>query len=305
LQPSAHKTPLLASVIIPSSGRTGRLEQTLRGLSLQTAQDDQWELIMIDDTLDGSLGPRASAFRGSSPLRIVQTRGSGPAAARNQGAAVAAAPLLIFLDDDCVPSPHWLAAYLEAAQVNPGAVLVGPIHNGFPGHLYAEAYHLLLGYFYRAHLRNSTRQPFFPAANFAVPRDLFLALRGFEPSLRIAEDRAFSALWRQVGNPVHPVPEAYVAHLHDLTWRDFIWQQFLYGRGAIQFRRWLRASDLMRTSGLHREMFEAPGFYLKLLQSPFADGLNWRSLLQLAIIIQAQAAVGLGAICELCLEPQL
>ena len=40
----------------------------------------------------------------------------GPAAARNTGWRAARAPLVAFTDDDCVPTPQWLQAGLEAGR---------------------------------------------------------------------------------------------------------------------------------------------------------------------------------------------
>ncbi|MDN3497074.1 galactosyltransferase-related protein [Planococcus sp. APC 4015] len=52
------------------------------------------------------------------------------AAARNAGASLAidtGAPLLVFLDADCVPGTALLPRYLQAAERLPGAMLCGPV----------------------------------------------------------------------------------------------------------------------------------------------------------------------------------
>ena len=43
----------------------------------------------------------------------------GPAANRNRGAKAAQAPWIVFCDDDCLPAPEFLAAYLRAIEAQP------------------------------------------------------------------------------------------------------------------------------------------------------------------------------------------
>ena len=64
--------------------------------------------------------------RGDLDLKLIaREENGGLAVARQQGWQAARADLLAFTDDDCVPDPGWLAAGLEAAALNPGAIVQG------------------------------------------------------------------------------------------------------------------------------------------------------------------------------------
>jgi glycosyltransferase involved in cell wall biosynthesis len=56
---------------------------------------------------------------------LVELPGRGPALARNRGAELARAPLLLFLDDDVEPLGGWLAAHVEQHERSPGGAVIG------------------------------------------------------------------------------------------------------------------------------------------------------------------------------------
>ncbi len=95
------------SVVTPTRDRPALLPRALRSLLAQRRTD--WEWIVIDD---GSAAGATAAIEGAD-TRIRMHRNptsQGAAAARNRGIALAAAPLVAFLDDD----DEYEAAYLEA-----------------------------------------------------------------------------------------------------------------------------------------------------------------------------------------------
>lgn len=105
-------TPDVA-VVVPTHKRLESLGRLLAGLAKQTMPPDRWEVVVVDD---GS-GPEASeaieklAGSGPVPVRVIHLDPNrGPAVARNTGWRSTNAPLLAFVDDDCVPHPAWLEA---------------------------------------------------------------------------------------------------------------------------------------------------------------------------------------------------
>ena len=112
-----------ASVIVPARNAASTLGATLAALAAQRTTAE-FEVIVVDD---GSTDDTA-AIAESSPLavRLVRSGGVGPGPARNAGVAVATGEALAFTDADCVPTPGWLEAGLEALA---GADLVqGAVH---------------------------------------------------------------------------------------------------------------------------------------------------------------------------------
>lgn len=86
------------SVVIPTKNRKEQLRETICSVLSQTVS---CEIIVIDD---GSTDNTEELIRGRFPTvrynRNVESR--GPAASRNQGAAMASGEILVTLDDDCV-----------------------------------------------------------------------------------------------------------------------------------------------------------------------------------------------------------
>jgi glycosyltransferase involved in cell wall biosynthesis len=107
------------SVIVPARDAEATIGATLDALAAQSYAWGAYEVIVVDNgSTDGTAALAES--RGAQVLR--RGRGDGPAAARNDGAAAASAPVLAFTDADCAPEPGWLAAGM--ARVAEGAELV-------------------------------------------------------------------------------------------------------------------------------------------------------------------------------------
>jgi glycosyltransferase involved in cell wall biosynthesis len=83
------------SVIIPSKNRVEMLRESLQHL-VRCINGFEVEVIVVNDGDD-----RIYSLRKNFPIiKIIQNPGSGVASARNTGARLAAADLLLFLDDD-------------------------------------------------------------------------------------------------------------------------------------------------------------------------------------------------------------
>ena len=94
------------SVVVPCYDRPDQLDRLLSALELQTIGRHRFEVVVADD---GS-AQRPDPGRRSYPVRVVRQSDQGfrAAAARNLGARAAHAPVVAFLDQDCVPSPRYL-----------------------------------------------------------------------------------------------------------------------------------------------------------------------------------------------------
>lgn len=101
------------SVVIPTCNRLDLLEKCLSSLrsSLDLLGELPFEVIVTDD---GKTQPAKE---------LVETRFSwatwregphrGPAANRNAGARLASHEWIAFVDDDCIPDPGWLKAFID------------------------------------------------------------------------------------------------------------------------------------------------------------------------------------------------
>ncbi len=104
----------LISVVVPTCQRDDLLAKCLDCLAhgAQTIPAGRYEVVVTDDGRE-STAERMVADR-FPWAKWVQGPGRGPAANRNHGVRSSAGRWIVFTDDDCLPKPGWLAAYLES-----------------------------------------------------------------------------------------------------------------------------------------------------------------------------------------------
>lgn len=103
----------MLSIVVPTFRREAYLPALLAAVAEQVAVlPDPVELVLVDNS------PEASAKGVSAPdfVRYLHEPRTGVAHARNRGVAEARGSHVIFLDDDELPSPGWLAAFATAAH---------------------------------------------------------------------------------------------------------------------------------------------------------------------------------------------
>jgi len=109
------------SVVVCSRDGARTLPVTLAALRCQTIDPGRFEVVVVDD---GSSDETAAIARAAGAEVVRLSPSQGLAAARNAGVAAARTPLVAFTDDDCEPTPSWLAEVLEAMSP-PGVDGVG------------------------------------------------------------------------------------------------------------------------------------------------------------------------------------
>ena len=113
----------LLSVVIPTHNpRRESLDRVLAGLRAQTLAAGQWQLVIVDNASEPPVSPAIVAdFPGSTVLRESRL---GLTYARLAGIAAAAGDVVVFVDDDNVLGPDYLAEAMAffAAQPTVGAI---------------------------------------------------------------------------------------------------------------------------------------------------------------------------------------
>jgi glycosyltransferase involved in cell wall biosynthesis len=113
---AAGEAPEL-SVGIPTFDHPAFLAELVGALERQTLAPERFEVIVVDDASPPATWQTLEGILKATPLRLRALRlpaNSGPAAARNAAASLARGEALVFIDDDCIPTPEWLAAYAAA-----------------------------------------------------------------------------------------------------------------------------------------------------------------------------------------------
>lgn len=194
------------SVIIPTCHRAELLAQCLRRLSTSEA-----EIVVTDDGRDDAT--RALVKRDFPHVRWVAGPRRGPAANRNHGARTATGDWLAFVDDDCQPQPDWLTALARAS----GDVDVVEGCTMAPGATDSP---------FEEHVENLHGGVLW-SCNFAIRRDVFERLGGFDEHFLEAGGEDMELAWRvaQAGLRVRFAPDALVHHPpRHIGWRG-LWRR--------------------------------------------------------------------------------
>ncbi len=280
----------VVSVIIPTRGRPMALAECFRALAAQTYPRARFEVLVVDDGSDPADAAAIEALAAAWGARALRQPASGPAEARNRGAAQALGAYLAFTDDDCCPAPEWLAALVATLAAHPGAAVGGPIINARQRNPYAAASQALVTYIYTYYNRDPQHAVFLTSNNLAFPAEGFNALGGFDCTMHLAaaEDRDLCDRWTLNQRPMIYVPAAVVAHAPQVNARRFVAQHFRYGRGAHGYHLARRAR------GQPPVPVEPPRFYLNLaryLAGHMPRGLGWLGAV-LAVVSQAANFMG-------------
>lgn len=110
-------TPRIAAVV-SSFRRATFLEGLLAALTTQTLDPSDFEVVVVDNGSGDETWERLVALAAASPARLAVASlptNRGPGGGRNHGLGLVRAPLAAITDDDCLPTPGWLEAMLEAA----------------------------------------------------------------------------------------------------------------------------------------------------------------------------------------------
>jgi glycosyltransferase involved in cell wall biosynthesis len=249
------------SVVICSLNGAAGVDRCLRALGAQTIRSSL-ETIVVDD---GSIDATSEVTRRHGAVLVRHETCRGLSAARNSGIAMASAPIVAFLDDDCEPDADW-AETIVASLSDDVLALGGELqvrektglmfsylarHNPLDpqeldlaksGNL---TYRLWL-YLRRQWLparRQGRRQVFsFAGGNMSVRRSALLTVGGFDERIRFGGDD--DDLFRQLtaafpGMPLIFDPDIRVIHHFAPSLHDTLRRSRAYGRGqAFMCRKW-------------------------------------------------------------------
>jgi glycosyltransferase involved in cell wall biosynthesis len=213
-----------ASIIVPTFNGSSRIGNCLDALKEQVAGRNV-EILVVDD---GSTDNIAETVARYSEVRLISQSNAGPAAARNRGALEASGTILLFTDDDCVPTPGWLDAMLAPFR---DAEVVGAkgayrtrqtaLAARFVQIEYEDKYRLMAG------LKNID---FIDTYSAAFVRDRFLEMSGYDTSFPVAcaEDVELSYRMSALGWRMKFVPAAIVYHTHPDTFSSYLKKKYKF-----------------------------------------------------------------------------
>ena len=223
------------SVVVPTFNRRELLGKCLESLFSQDYDHKRIEIIVVDD---GSTD-RTPVFlerlaEKKEGLIWKRQKGQGPAAARNKGVKVAKAQIIAFLDDDCVADENWISLMVEAHKKHPQAAAVGGETLILNKKGCVGVSQFLSTCSIETDVCGQKEVVFFPTCNVSLKRRVFnqvLFNEGF-PFPGGEDLEFFWSLFKQ-GHKFIWDRSIKVIHHRDGTFRSFLKQSYLYGRGNL------------------------------------------------------------------------
>jgi GT2 family glycosyltransferase len=202
------------SLIIPTHDRRERLRMVLAALEHQTIDADRYEVLVICDHCSDESAEMCRTFVAEYRLRVFEQEPDlrGPAAARNLGVREAAAPIILFIDDDVVPEATLIAEHVRTHREDERAVVIGPLlappdfrmqpWTRWEAEMLAKQYRDMTD----GKWEPTPRQ--FYTGNASVRREYILAAGGFDASFGRAEDVELAYRFRDQQLTFHFSPAA-------------------------------------------------------------------------------------------------
>ena len=295
-----NSTRLFISVVIPTYKRQKQLHNCLRSLSLQTYPKESFEVIVVNDgDLEESQKSEPNLFAITN-LSIYFKEHEGPASARNYGVKMAKGELIAFTDDDCIPNEDWIERIVAQYKLGNCPVIGGKTLNLLTNNLYSEASQLITDIVYNHFNKDPDDALFLASNNFAITRDLFNELGGFDSSFKTSSTEDRDLCNRLIHNDYAIMFDTSVVvyHSHNLNFKSFFLQHFNYGRGAYLFQ----TKQKQRSSGgLFKDMRFHSNFKNYIFY-PFKS-VGYVKIVPLGFLLLTwQIANVLGFLCEYLLS---
>lgn len=230
------------SVIVPTYNRLEQLKRVLSGLENQTAPFEQFEVVVISDGSKDGTEEYVCNRQTSLELYLSSQANQGVAAARNSGLAQARGEIVLFLDDDIVPTPTLLEEHIgwhdkHGDQVVViGPMLTPPDYNMSPWVRWeqdklTEQYQAMLNGEWEATARQ------FYTGNISLRRCHLIQVGGFDPTFRRAEDVELAYRLMALGLRFLFNPQAIGYHYAKRSYKSWIATPYAYGRNDVIFTR--------------------------------------------------------------------
>jgi cellulose synthase/poly-beta-1,6-N-acetylglucosamine synthase-like glycosyltransferase len=266
--PAEVKTDTMQySIILPTFGRPDEVSNFLESINLQIFNN--FEVIVVDGSLDDVLHPVIETYRTSLNLHYFHERGLGASESRNLGCEKSSGKFLVFIDSDCIVPADYLLKINTYLTSNPLTDAFGGPDAADAGFTpfqkavnYAMTSFLTTGGIRgkKKHLGNFELRGF----NMGVRREAFFAVGGYS-GMQVAEDIDLSMRLRKAGYVLALIPEAFVYHRRKADLKIFWKQLYFHGKGRIDLH--LRHGDALKPVHL------LPSFYVIGLLAALITGI--------------------------------
>lgn len=229
------------SVVVPTYNRKESLLRTLNALARQTFPADDFEVVVVSDGATDGTAEALKQVKMPYCLTFIEQQNQGPSAARNNGARRAAAPLLVYIDDDIEPLDSFLEEHFASHKGDTKLVLIGPQTGPMnePMSNWIAWEHTMLQKQYKNFVSGvwGVGPNNLYSGNFSVRREHLLAVGGFEEKFTRQEDVELGFRLEKYGLHFRFNAKADAIHRSSRTFASWYKTPFEYGRRDVQMAR--------------------------------------------------------------------
>jgi cellulose synthase/poly-beta-1,6-N-acetylglucosamine synthase-like glycosyltransferase len=234
------------SVILPTFGRPDEVTNFLESMTTQKFTD--FEIFMVDGSLDNILHPVVDNYKTRLDIKYFHERGLGASESRNLGCEKASGDFLVFIDSDCIVPYDYFVKVDEFLKQNPDIDAFGgpdaadksfsPFQKAVN---YAMTSMLTTGGIRgkKNHVGKFQLRGF----NMGVKREAFFEVGGYS-GMQVAEDIDLSMRLLKAGYKTALIHEAFVYHRRKATFKIFGKQLYFHGKGRIDLH--LKHGDALK-----------------------------------------------------------
>jgi len=209
-------------VIIPSYKSENTILACIESLKAQTFKD--FEVICVDSTPNQNV---KKIIEDNSNYKIIHlNQKTLSEVARNIAAKETNAEILVYIDSDCVADKSWLMVANE--EFNKGCdALSGPV-KCFGNKFFDITLHLAKFWLWLPESNKSYVETA-PTANFAIKRNLFFELGGFNNSYLSSADSGLCYALKENNKKIIFNNNFSVYHIHDSTFGNSLRERYIRG----------------------------------------------------------------------------
>jgi glycosyltransferase involved in cell wall biosynthesis len=237
--PASSQFPYL-SVIVPTYNRLEQLKLVLASLEKQTFPLGQFEVLVVSDGSTDGTNEYLQTLQTPLNLTPLFQENQGVAATRNHGIQRAQGKIILFLDDDVVPIPEFIAEHLTAHEkVGENYVVIGPMltppdFRPFPWVMWSheqlrEQYEAM-----NAGVFPATARQFY-TGNTSLAKQILDTYGTFDPQFRRAEDVELAYRLENHGVCFSYCHRAIGYHYEERSFNSWLAIPYAYGRNDVIF----------------------------------------------------------------------
>ena len=282
--PNSYKPKF--SIVIPTYSADVLLMECIQSLCQQSGDKNGLEVIVVNDGGRKEISEKLDLFESQLVIRYFYQENKGPATARNLGIKKARGDIVLFLDDDSLPTPNWVQTTINTwGKYHDYDGIGGYIKSDEKDSIYCRVNADFFNW-YLAHYSAHDSHTFISTCNAGYKKCILNKVGNFDEGFKNAsgEDRDLNIKLLNSGAKLMLDRNILVYHDRDLTLGTFAKKYLNYGRAANKIYR--RYPELKGLSV--KDYFN---MYLSILKN---YRTSWKKIIAFLLITLSQVCTIVG-----------